>query len=342
LRPSIWMSVLLVTSIVREKMPNGPAETCTIPAAGSTFFTEPSTVPALLRSAPGVLSAGVRAEGVRSAGEPGGVDGDGCTEGAPAGGGAGCVVWARVWEPTREEVLERILPSSVQIIVEQQEGRRVRTGSGVVLTSQRVPERAGCFVLTSGHTLSGLAGQKEVYVVLGRHRGDGKKTRATLVAHRDSTDLDLALLKAETEQCVPARPGGAPLLGESVWVVGFPWGRSMTLASGVVSQIRLDDSPEPDPGSRLMVDASVSYGSSGGGVYEARDGRLIGIVAGYSTARVSSKGADPPWYIEVPVPGQTYVTSMADVLRFLTAVGYANLVDAKAAPPPGPVETRAR
>ena len=60
-----------------------------------------------------------------------------------------------------------------------------------------------------------------------------------------------------------------------------------------------------------MVDASVSYGSSGGGVYQARGGALIGIVQGYSTARVTSQGADPPWYIDVPVPGQTFVTPLA-------------------------------
>src|SRR5262245_9998502 len=255
---------------------------------------------------------------------------------------SGCSI-ARVWEPTREEVLERILPSSVQIIVEQQEGR-VRTGSGVVIASTRTDDGGTCFIVTSGHTMSGLVGQKQVYVLLGRHRGDGKKTPATIVASRDAPDFDLALLRADTDQCVAARAGGAPpVLGASVWVVGFPWGRSMTLASGVVSQIRLDDTPEPDPGSRLMVDASVSYGASGGGVYEARDGRLIGIVEGYSTARVSSKGADPPWYIDVPVPGQTYVTSMADVTRFLASTGYAHLVESPTAPlRRGPLETRAR
>ena len=45
---------------------------------------------------------------------------------------SGCAIGG-LWEPSREEVLQRILPSAVQVIVEQQEGRRVRTGSGVVL-----------------------------------------------------------------------------------------------------------------------------------------------------------------------------------------------------------------
>src|SRR5437879_5287685 len=37
--------------------------------------------------------------------------------------GAGCRV-VNLWEPTDEQILARILPSAVQIILEQQEGRR--------------------------------------------------------------------------------------------------------------------------------------------------------------------------------------------------------------------------
>jgi len=233
---------------------------------------------------------------------------------------------ARFGEPRREEVLERILPSAVQIIIEQQEGRRVRTGSGVVLASQRTDEHTDCFILTSGHTVSGIAGRKEVFVVFGRDRGPAKKTPATVVAFRERADLDLALLQSRANPCVPVRTGGPPLLGETVWVVGFPWGRHMTLASGIVSQINAEDGVDRETAARLMVDASVSYGSSGAGVYEARGGGLIGVVEGYSTARVSAQGADPPWYIDVPVPGQTFVTPLSDVRRFLAEVGYGHLV----------------
>ncbi len=238
---------------------------------------------------------------------------------------SGCAIGG-LWEPGREEVLQRILPSAVQVIVEQQEGRRVRTGSGVVLATRRTERRVDCFILTSGHTVAGAVGQKEVYVVFGRDRGDGTRVRATVLAHRDAPDLDLALLQVDATHCVSARPGRPPFLGESVWVVGFPWGRHMTLASGIVSQVNGDDGADRETGSRLMVDASVSYGSSGGGVYEARGGALIGVVEGYSTARVSPPGANPPWYIDVPVPGQTFVTPLSDVRRFLAGAGYADLI----------------
>jgi S1-C subfamily serine protease len=240
---------------------------------------------------------------------------------------SGCTM-VGVGKPTREEVLQRILPSAVQVIIEQQEGRRVRTGSGVVLATRGTDEGRECFILTSGHTVSGIMGQKEIYVVFGRDRGDTEKSRASILAYRDTPEVDLALLQTRFDRCVAAQPGRRPILGESVWVIGFPWGRHMTLGSGIVSQINADDNMDRETASRLMVDASVSYGSSGGGVYEAGGGSLLGVVEGYSTARVTAQGATPAWYIDVPVPGQTYVTPLSDVRRFLAQTGYGDLVGA--------------
>lgn len=86
-----------------------------------------------------------------------------------------------------------------------------------------------------------------------------------------------------------------------------------------------------------MVDASVSYGSSGGGVFDARGGGLIGLVEGYRTARVTSHGTGGDWYIDVPEPGQTFVTSLADIRRFLTETGHARLLEWR----PSPLEAEA-
>ena len=65
-------------------------------------------------------------------------------------------------------------------------------------------------------------------------------------------------------------------------------------------------------------------------------GRLIGLVEGYRTARVSFKGDSTARYIDVPVPGETYVVPLADVRRFLTDSGHAGLTGLRpaiAAPP---------
>jgi len=239
--------------------------------------------------------------------------------------GAGCAI-APPSEPSSEHVLERLLPSAVQIILEHPEGRRFRTGSGVVIASRPKGQSSECFVLTSGHTVAGAVGQKAIYLLFGRQRGAGIKEPGSVVAYRETADLDVALLRAESDECTPARPAAPPRLGEPIWVVAFPWGRNMMLARGIVSQINGDDAADQELASRLMVDASVSYGSSGGGVYDARDGGLIGLVEGYRTARVTSQGSEPPWYIDVPMPGQTLVTPLGDIRRFLAETGHAELI----------------
>ncbi len=229
-------------------------------------------------------------------------------------------------EPGGEDVLDRLLPSAVQIVLENPEGRRFRTGSGVVIASRPKGRGSECFVLTSGHTVAGAIGQKAIYLLFGRQRGAGTKETGSVVAYRDNADVDVALLRAESDECVPARPAAPPRLGEPIWVVTFPWGRDMTLARGIVSQVNGDGAANSETAPRLMVDASVSYGASGGGVYDARDGGLIGLVEGYRTARVTSQGNEPPWYIDVPMPGQTLVTPLSDIRRFLAETGHAGLI----------------
>jgi S1-C subfamily serine protease len=225
---------------------------------------------------------------------------------------------------SREQVLQRILPATVQITLEQ-DGRRVRSGSGVVIGERPAGAGAECFVLTSGHTLAGLADPQQVYVLLDRHRGKGSRRLARVLASRDDRTLDLALLQIEAADCVAAELGTSPGLGDAIWVVAFPWGREMTLVAGVVSQLNGDLADDPESAARLMVDASVSYGASGGGVFDAATGRLVGLVEGYRTARVSFKGDTAARYIDVPVPGETYVAPLADIQRFLTDAGYAEL-----------------
>ena len=238
--------------------------------------------------------------------------------------GAGCTI-APLGPPTREHTLTQVLPSAAQIIVEQG-SRRVRSASGVVLAVRPSPQGMDCYVLTSGHTLARGTGEETVSVLLSRHDGPGVKARATILALRDTPDLDLGLLRVSGGPCTPAQLGEPPTLGAEIWVIAFPWGRHLTLVSGIISQLNPQgstDSVEPAP--RLMVDASVSYGSSGGGVYAVRSGRLVGLVEGYRTARVPLPG-ETARYIEVPSPGETNVTPLSDIRRFLMEVGYASLL----------------
>ncbi len=235
-------------------------------------------------------------------------------------------------ERTRDEVLARILPSAVQIVLEQREGRRLRTGSGVAIGVRAAGDHVECFVLTSGHVLSGLGGKAEAYVLIERERGVSTKLAAEVLDYEDTPGIDLALLRIRTDRCVSALTGPAASLGEPVWVVSFPWGRAMTLASGIVSQVTFGET-DPDAGAQLMVDALVSYGTSGGGVFASRSGLLIGVVEGYRTARLTGEGGEAAWYVDVPVPGQTFVTPVADIRRFLERTGYPDLAHAAGSPP---------
>ena len=236
---------------------------------------------------------------------------------------SGCAI-SRLWEPSREQVLERILPSSVQIVLER-DGQRFRSGSGVVIAGRSSTREADCFVLTSGHTLSRRSGQERVFVLFGRHRGPGSKAPATVLAHRETEDMDLGLLRAQTHECFPTKFGRPPWLGDPILVVAYPWGRNMMLVGGIVSQVNADQPADRDTAPRLIVDASVSYGSSGGGVYDGRTGGLVGLVEGYRTARVSFQG-DTSQYIDVPLPGETYVVPLADIRRFLIEAGQQELL----------------
>lgn len=241
----------------------------------------------------------------------------------------GCAI-DRLCTPSREEVIERILPSSVQIVLER-DGQRYRSGSGVVIAARPSERGAECLVLTSGHTLSRRLPDDGAFVLFGRHLGTGTKASAAVVAHADSEDMDLALLRTSGDACSPARVGSAPGLGAGIWVVAYPWGRNMTLVGGIVSQVDVDGPGDRATAPRLIVDASVSYGSSGGGVYDS-DGRLVGIVEGYRTARVSFEGNASPQYINVPVPGETYVVSLSDIRRFLRDAEQQNLAEGMNSP----------
>jgi S1-C subfamily serine protease len=234
---------------------------------------------------------------------------------------------------TRNEILQRILPSAAQIIVERA-GHRVRSGSSVVVGARASAQGPECYALTSGHNL-GRSAEEEVYIVLGGEKV-GTKIPADVLIQRQAPDLDLALLRVSSDHCPVAQLGEPPELGDPIWVLAFPWGRHMTLISGVVSQLNEEAPNNRETGPRLMVDASVSYGASGGGVFDAETGRLVGLVDSFRAARVTIQVDAHPAHIDLPVPGETFLTPIADIRRFLTEASYADLIRSGDATGPRP------
>jgi serine protease Do len=209
------------------------------------------------------------------------------------------------------DVLPRILPSIVQLGLELDGGDR-RSGSGVVIASD--PQSSRCWVITTRHLVEPPR-PRHLSARVPDHLGN---LSAEVV--KVSDDLDLALLSIAGVAPPAVTLKEVTGLGQDVWVVGFPWGRRLTVVRGVVSQLGGAGDEARLEGPARMVDAAVSYGASGGGVFEVSTGLLIGIIEGYRTARVALPQA-PDSVLHVPVPGETTVVSSAGIRRFLSSAG---------------------
>jgi hypothetical protein len=176
------------------------------------------------------------------------------------------------------------------------------------------PTATRCWVITTRHLLH----PKRPARLVVRFPGLEESLSADVV--KISDDLDLAILSVHGAAPPAVTLKDVTGLGRDVWVAGFPWGRRLTVVRGVVSQLSGDGHEARLEGPVGMVDASVSYGASGGGVFEVSTGSLVGIVESYRTARVTLPHA-PESAFHVPVPGETTVISSAGVRRFLASAG---------------------
>ena len=211
----------------------------------------------------------------------------------------------------RADLIRRILASTVQLRSEREGGGR-RAASGIVVAADAAARRA--WIVTARHFVSPPRRQ-EVTVWLPGRRSPVKASIAFV-----SEDMDLAIIQVEGLDLVPARLKATASLGDEILLVSFPWGRRLTVVSGVVSQIAAPEGEVLVEGPPRMVDASVSYGSSGGGVFDAQSGALIGIVESYRTAKVAIPETKDR-VLEVPVAGETTLIPAPAILRFLVASG---------------------
>jgi S1-C subfamily serine protease len=211
----------------------------------------------------------------------------------------------------RSELIRQVLKSTAQLRAEREGGAR-RAASGVVLATDPRTRRA--WILTTRHFLDPPHSQ-QIYVRL-----PGRDTVVRGTVAFVSRDLDVAIVEAEHLDVTPIRLKVAAHLGDQVLVIAFPWGQRFTVVSGAVSQIVSSRGDTLVTGPPRMIDASVSYGSSGGGVFDARSGELLGIVEGYRTVKVAiPEMKERP--LELPVAGETTLIPAAAILRFLVDSG---------------------
>jgi S1-C subfamily serine protease len=195
------------------------------------------------------------------------------------------------------EVIAYSLAASIQLYAEREGGAR-RWASGVAVAD----DGRRTLILTAAHLLAPQAAQ----TVFAVQPGNGPPVEATILGIDEQADV--ALLAAGLTDISPAALQADARLGDHVWVVSFPWGRRGTVVSGIVSQIYTaeTDGRLPVSGPVGLIDAAVSYGTSGGGVFDARTGRLVGLVRGYRTAKLALPGT-PAQTLDIPIAGETTV-----------------------------------
>ena len=212
----------------------------------------------------------------------------------------------------RGEALRAVLAPSVQLRAERPGVRRF--GSGVVVAADAETGRS--WIVTTRHLFEPIPPQ-QLWVTT---TDGGRRLRA--VVRATSADHDLAIVEVADRALPAAALQDEVRLGDAVRVVAFPWGRRLTMVSGIVSQIVSEEGQVAVEGAVRMIDASVSYGASGGGVFDAASGRLVGIVESYRTARVAIP-TDPEKTLDLPVAGETTVVGTLTIRQFLQRAGVA-------------------
>lgn len=169
---------------------------------------------------------------------------------------------------SQADMIARVKPTVVQIIVKMDEGTAI--GSGVIVTPNGK-------IVTNAH----VVGPKQVGQLVIVELIDGTKVPAKILAvnhDRDQAILQLPrLMNKETRQPV-AWPYSvfaktAPREGDEVFAMGHPLGLPFTVTKGIVSGLGERSNMYVQ---YLQTDASINHGNSGGPLYN-RAGEIIGI-----------------------------------------------------------------
>lgn len=171
-----------------------------------------------------------------------------------------------------------------EVLIENQ-GGIVARGSAVVIAAREEAGEPVCYALTAGHVVS-LAGEGHGASVLVRLPAGARSPAipAELLRQVDAGDHDLAVLRMHGGRCRPARLAPPPGEGADVWLAGFPAGDGARVVPGHVRDAaRRTELP-------WSVDGAVTEGTSGGGVFDASSGGLVGLIQGYWTVRLVAPG----------------------------------------------------
>ncbi len=231
--------------------------------------------------------------------------------------------------PSLSGVVERIMPSVVNVRVEMRHAAAFETGDpaldsllrrflnrggrvpqgddGAPAPESRVTALGSGFIVdpagyiaTNDHLVE-AAGR--ITVIL----QDNSHHRAIVVGRDEGSDI--ALLKIDTAAPLPTvrwADSARTKVGDWVIAVGNPYGLGGTVTAGIVSGLgrSLDDGPYDD---FLQIDAPINRGNSGGPTFDL-DGRVLGI----NTAIFSPSGGSVGIGFAIPA---TFAKDVVEQLR---------------------------
>ena len=163
--------------------------------------------------------------------------------------------------PSETNIAEAVFENAWRSIVVIRQGGS--QGSGIIVRPN--------VVATNCHVVD-FYGKIVIYKHDNR-RATADTTFNAVVRYRDDYQdfclLDVVGLRGNS---VKVRRYDTLKIGEDVYAVGSPKGLDLSLSSGIISQLRQDGGEK-----YIQTDASVSPGSSGGGLFDS-DGNLVGIL----------------------------------------------------------------
>ncbi|MBV8565248.1 MAG: trypsin-like peptidase domain-containing protein [Methylobacteriaceae bacterium] len=187
-------------------------------------------------------------------------------------------------EQSTVALFERVAPSVVQVIGQEQNG--VKSGSGFVW------DAAG-HIVTNNHVVDGVT-------AIAVQFASGESVAADIVGRAPNYDLAVLRVSGGARLPNPLAIGssGDLKVGQSAFAIGNPFGLDQSLTSGIVSALkrRLPESGGREISDVIQTDAAINPGNSGGPLLDSA-GRVIGV----NTAIFSPSGANAGIGFAIPV-----------------------------------------
>lgn len=193
---------------------------------------------------------------------------------------------------TATSVASTVLPSVVGITVNYSvssffgESEAKATGSGIILSNDG-------YIVTNNHVIASESSSSfyqitEANSITVKLYNDSNEYEAKVVGKDKYTDL--AILKIEAENLIPAKIGNSEDLtvGEFAMAIGNPLGLDTTVTSGIISALNREvTDDEGNTYTTIQTDAAINSGNSGGALVNSK-GELIGI----NSLKLSGSGVE--------------------------------------------------